>query len=240
MLPKIAHTDLKTAALLLGLLLPLARPAQASEFQSHDTIREAARRHILTNHADYPHPPTVRVSRLDSRLSLSACNKPLETFSAPGSRKLGRTTVGVRCNGDKPWSLYVTANVSVKAKIVVAATDLPRGTLLSAQDLTLVEHDLGKLHQSYLEDPAEAIGKTLKRELNRDEILNPFQISAPLAVKRGSPVMIIANNGALQVRARGTALSNGVIGERIRVLNKSSNRELEVTVISPGVAEIVM
>jgi flagella basal body P-ring formation protein FlgA len=39
------------------------------------------------------------------------------------------------------------------------------------------------------------------------------------------------------VRMPGKALGNGAIGERIKVENNSSSRQIEVTVISPGIVQ---
>ena len=225
---------------LLGVLLLPTTALSAGATQSHDSIREAARRHVLEKNTGYTVPPTVSVNRLDSRLRLQACDRPLETFSPPARRKLGRITVGVRCNGAKPWSLYVPVSVSIITKVVVAARDLPRGAILTASDLKLVEQDIARLNRGYIEQPTQAIGKITKRSLQRGHVLTPKQISTPLAVKKGNRVAIVASNSAIQVRMRGKALSNGATGERIRVQNISSKKEIEATVISPGVVRVSM
>jgi flagella basal body P-ring formation protein FlgA len=57
------------------------------------------------------------------------------------------------------------------------------------------------------------------------------------AVKKGNQVVILAQIGTLQVRMNGKALSNGAVGERIKVENNSSNRRIEATVIASGVVK---
>ncbi|MEJ2529203.1 MAG: flagellar basal body P-ring formation protein FlgA, partial [Gammaproteobacteria bacterium] len=71
-------------------------PAQllAGEIQSHDSIMQAARQHILDQNNDYPSPPEITVGRLDNRLRLAKCELPLETFTPQGKRRMGRITVG--------------------------------------------------------------------------------------------------------------------------------------------------
>ncbi len=225
---------------LLAALLSPAPALSSRAAQSHDSIREAARRHVLEKTAGYSVPPTVSVGRLDSRLRLQACDKPLETFSPPAGRSLGRITVGVRCSGTKPWSLYVPVTVAIITDVVVAARDLSRGAILTSKDLELVAQDITRLHRGFMERPGQAIGKTLKRNLRRGQVLTPNQIAAPLAIKKGSRVAIVASSGAIQVRMQGKALGNGATGERIRVQNLSSKKEIEATVISPGVVRVSM
>lgn len=223
----------------LTLLLP-ATAFSVGLYQSHESIREAAYQHIMERDTGYSIVPTITVNRLDSRLKLPACNIPLETFSSSATRSLGRITVGVRCHGNKPWSLYVSAAVGLITKVTVAARDLSRGSILTAADLKLAEHDIARLHRGFMEDPAQAIGKTLKRNLQQGRVLTAKLVAIPLAVKKGSRVTIIASSNAIQVRMQGKALSNGAAGERIQVQNRSSKRTLEATVISPGLVKISM
>ena len=223
----------------MAIALPLTLMAGA--MQSHDSIREAVRNHILAQSSNYPTRPEVSVGRLDSRLRLEQCSKPLETFSPPGKANSTRSTVCVRCNGQTPWSLYVPATVSIMLPIVVAATDLSRGALLTENDLTLKEHDITTLHRGYLEEIAGAIGKKLKRNLPRGQVLAPHQIATPLAVKRGNRVTIIAGTpGAFEIRTQGQALDNGAAGDRIKVRNISSKRVVEATIRSPGIVEVAL
>lgn len=220
-------------------------PSQAmsiavSGLQSHDSIRDAAHKHMLAQTINQDHTPVIEVGHLDSRLRLKACNKPLETFSPPGSRKKGRGTVGVRCSGDNPWSLYVPVKVSIMLPIVVAARELPRGKILTADDIQLEKRDITSIHRGYLEKTHYAIGKILKRSLRRGQILTASHAAAPQAIKKGSRVTIVANSGAIAIRMKGKALSSGARGERIQVQNLSSKRELDATVISPGIVEVTM
>jgi flagella basal body P-ring formation protein FlgA len=209
--------------------------------QSLDSIQQAARQYILERGVDYPSPPTVEADPLDSRLRLAECSQPLETFSPSATeRPFGKVTVGVRCTGQNPWSLFVPVTVSVMAPVVVAARDLARGDLIAAEDLRLETRDLSRLHRGYLERPDDAVGNRVRQHIRRDDVITPSRISVPLAVKRNSRVVIVASNPAIAVHMAGTALDSGGIGDRIRVRNRSSQRELEATIISQGVVQVAM
>ena len=56
----------------------------------------------------------------------------------------------------------------------------------------------------------------------------------------GQPVTIIAGDGIFEIRAKGLALENGVIGEMIRVKNVDSRKILSGTVAAPGVVEVAL
>jgi len=237
--------ELKTKDLLLKSMLvtALILPTfvfSADAIQSHESIREAAHNYAKESATGYSVPPTVAVNRLDSRLRLPKCEQPLETFSPPAQRKLGRATVGVRCSGSKPWSLYVPVMVSLNSDVIVAARNLTRGAILSAADLTLEKKDIARLRGGFFEQPTEAIGKALKRNLQQGQVLHAQHIATPNTVKKGSKVIILANSKKIQVRMPGKALDNGTMGELIRVQNSHSKKELEATVVSPGVVRVAM
>ena len=212
----------------------------ATPSQSHDSILEAARQHVLEQSDKYPSPPEVQTGRLDSRLRLAACDIPLETFSPPSNQQTAKVTVGVRCNGTKNWTLYVPVTVVVMADVVTAANELRRGQILTAQDLVIEQRDIARLHRGYLANLKEAIGKQVKYNIRRGQVLTPAKVAAPKAVKRNSRVTIVAQNPAIQVRMKGTALESGAIGDRIRVRNNSSKRELEAQVLAQGIVQVTL
>lgn len=213
---------------------------QAGETQSHGSIMDKARQHILDRASDYPSLPEVTAGRLDNRLRLAACERPLESFTPQGKRRLGKITVGVRCNGSHPWSLFVPVTVKVMADVVVAKGSLPRGTIIRAGDITLEQRDISRLHRGYLETKQAVLGKKLRQRLRQHQVVTPSQLDTPHAIKRNNRVTILANSKSLQIRMAGKALQNGSLGQLIRVRNVSSKKELDARVIAPGIVEVAM
>jgi flagella basal body P-ring formation protein FlgA len=232
-----------TALIILAVCLIPANGSAATDpgtLQSHGSIREAARQHILERSEEYPAPPKAQAGHLDNRLRLAACDQPLQTFSPPGKRLLGKVTVGVRCEGSKPWTLYVPVSVAVMSQVVVAKTELSRGATVTREDVKLEKRDIARLHRGYLDTLEKAVGKTVKYSVRPNQVVIPSRLVSPLAVKRNGRVTIIAANSSVQVRMSGTALENGSIGQRIRVKNRSSKRELEARVVEQGVVQVTM
>ena len=90
----------------------ISKAGQAIE--SHASIIHAVQQFLESQSEINQHSKfTIRVGRLDSRLRLSACESALETYLAPGGKLSGKTSVGVRCSGPKPWALYVPATVNI-------------------------------------------------------------------------------------------------------------------------------
>jgi len=224
--------------LLFSFCLTGPLPLAAAELQSHDSIRQAASAHALTNYPREKKGMNVKVTRLDHRLRLGRCDEPLETFSSPGGSNKFKQTVGVRCPGTNPWSIYVPVTIELKMKIVIASRELARGTLITAGDIRLEEREVSHLHRGFFVQPGRLIGMHLEKGLHENDVVSPRQLTAPQTIKRGSQVTILGRIGALKVRMEGKALADGTIGQRIRVQNKSSKRRVEAMVVAPGIVEV--
>jgi flagella basal body P-ring formation protein FlgA len=124
--------------------------------------------------------------------------------------------------------------------VVVTATELHRGALITQEDLKLEERDIARLNRGYLESMDQAVGKSVKQSIRRNQVLTPSKIVSPRAIKRNSRVTILASSDTIQVRMMGIALENGSVGERIRIRNQSSNREIDAKVVAPGVVQVAM
>lgn len=72
---------------------------------------------------------------------------------APGGRRTGNTSVGVRCHQPKPWSIYVPVNVKIHATVLTASRTLRRGDVVSAEDFQLAERDVTALPEGHFSTP---------------------------------------------------------------------------------------
>ncbi|MEJ2576345.1 MAG: flagellar basal body P-ring formation chaperone FlgA [Gammaproteobacteria bacterium] len=212
--------------------------AEQRSLQDHASIRAAAEDYVEANSEMFPVTPLVAAGDLDSRLQLGACSVPIEAFEPPNGLKPGRAIVGVRCDDDQPWKLYVPVEIQLPGEVVVAKRPLKRGEVLSNDDLTLAPRDLSRLHRDYYTEVEPLIGQSVRRTLRRNAVVTPSSVEAHDVVRRGSDVTIIAANPTVQVRMRGKALGDGSAGERIKVQNLSSGRELSATVVGTGLVRV--
>jgi flagella basal body P-ring formation protein FlgA len=224
----------------LSLLALLAQPATAADeaIQDPESIRETARQFAAGMAAAERGATRVEIGPLDRRLRLPQCDKPLSAFLSPGSRAATRQSIGVRCEGSSPWSLYVSATIERPGQVVVTARPVPRGQVITEDDVILAERDLGTLHRGYLTDLSQAVGQRAERDLPADEPVAPGKVGKPEVIKRGAEVTIMAADELLDVRVSGVALASGGVGERIRVRNASSKRELDAVVVDEGLVQV--
>jgi flagella basal body P-ring formation protein FlgA len=213
----------------------------AEPMESHQSIRAAAESFIAAEVlASYDVMPTVEAGRLDSRLKLAPCDQPLETNLPPGGRMLGNAIVGVRCSGTKPWNIYVPVKVSLYESVVVTASPMSSGQVISAGDVKLIERDVTRLHSGYFSGTTDVVGKKVKRSLPLGAVITRTMLREAIAIKRGQRISLVSGSGGLQVRMTGVAMADGAAGDRIEVRNLSSKRVIEGVVLSSADVQVGM
>ncbi|WP_213876107.1 flagellar basal body P-ring formation chaperone FlgA [Pseudomonas sp. dw_358] len=182
----------------------------------------------------------IEVAQLDPRLQMAACDKPLTaTQQSPGA-PLGRVTVKVRCEGEKPWTVFVGAQVKLFRQVVITTRPMKRDTVLADGDVSLHEQDVGLLSQGYLTGLDQALGQKLVRPTVNGQVLTPQHLEQVAVIAKGDQVVITARSGTLAVRMPGEALSDGGMSEQIRVRNLNSQRVVKAKVMGPGQVEVSM
>ncbi|WP_297526491.1 flagellar basal body P-ring formation chaperone FlgA [Thiohalobacter sp.] len=182
----------------------------------------------------------VRIGRLDPRLKLAPCRQPLEARLPDGARLIGRSSVQVSCPDLPGWSLYVTGQIDVFQKMLVTRRAIARGETLSRDDLVLAERNLARLQGGGFDDPAEILGKVAVRALPAGTPLRPALVRGRKLISRGDRVTLVADQGGIQVRMQGEAVSDGRAGERVRVRALSSRRIVEGRVAGAGVVKVTL
>lgn len=192
-----------------------AQPATPPGQQDPESIRRAALAFLQQQIAGLPGKTTATVTTAFPR-GLAACTT-LEPFMPTGARLWGRTTVGVRCAGERPWTVYLQAKVTVQATYYVAARQIAPGEPLSAADLVARDGDLTVLPLAVITDPAQAIGSTALARISAGLPLRQDLLKSAASVSAGQTVRVVAAGPGFTISAEGSALANGAPGQSVRV-----------------------
>ncbi|MDH5392170.1 MAG: flagellar basal body P-ring formation chaperone FlgA [Gammaproteobacteria bacterium] len=230
---------MKPITLILFLLLgPLPLSLHASSYHDMSTLNNLVT-DFLYNLPDIKrnNNTQIKVHAIDRRLKLSKCNKVTLNL-ATGSQLLGKTSIRVICKQPKAWSLYVTAMISRYDDIYLSNGSFNRGHIIRQNDVYKSRKDLAKLPFGYITNPVDIIGKQFKRHVQPGRIITPSQLSNPVVIKRGDIIALQSKTNGFRVSMKGSAMTDGAIGDRIRVKNSSSKRIVEGRVTRSGVVEI--
>ena len=240
----IRHAIVATAGLCIGfaaITMFVSINVMADDFQANDDIEKTAASFLQSRLAQSTTGKfEIHINPLDQRLKLSQCDTPLEAFLAPGAKLYGKTTVGVRCTGNKPWKVFVPANLALYEQVLAATRTIIRGEVLGSADLTLVDKQVTPASQSYFRDLQQAVGFIAKRSIPSGRVLTASMVQAPRLVQAGQEVILLATTPQLEVRMKGKALSAGAKGDVIQVRNVRTKRIVEGTVTHAGVVRVNM
>jgi flagella basal body P-ring formation protein FlgA len=134
----------------------------------------------------------------------------------------------------------VPAQVHLFRQVVIVKRPLKRGGIIGEDDVSLSERDISQMPQGYITSLDEAIGQKMTRQMVNGQIITPLQMEQAELIRKGDQVVIIAKSGTLLVRMPGEALSDGGLGEQIRVRNLNSKRVIKAHVTAPGQVEVTL
>ncbi len=195
--------------------------------------------------------PGAEVGRL-VRAAMAAAGEDVPDFSDPvrafppcagvpdvGPRQGSWSTAEVACAAPV-WSRAVRTGAAGPATVareadtaermvVTLARSVARGVVLTAEDVTLAPA-AARAPDGIFSDPAQVIGRRTKAAIGAGRAVLLRQLEPVWMVAKGNPVVLMANAGGLSVSAPAEALEDGGMGDVIRVLNLSSQREVKVVV----------
>lgn len=208
--------------------------ADTSQLQSLQALQNKIESYLLTKLADQDTQGTIKVAagNIDSRLKLRICaDDKLEIFNPYGNALINTTTIGIKCTEKvNHWTLYVPVKITILKRVLVTKNALTKGTLLKNDDFYAIEMDAQKLKQGYFTDANQVAGLVCKKEIAPETVLNPYNVELAKIVFKGQEVHIIATSGNLKISMGGIAMSDGALGDVIKVQNATSKKVIEAQI----------
>jgi len=205
------------ALLLLGGGAPShASIEQAQLAQIHKSVEQLVRRQT----AGLPGKVSFTLGAIDTRLNLPACPAP-EAFIPAGVRLWGNASVGVRCSGSNPWTIYVPVSVRILTGVVVAAQALAQGRSIEPSDMVVQEADLGQLPLAVITEPQQALGRIVTLSVAPGQPLRQDLLRSPPVIQQGQSVTLRAQGAGFKVSAEGKAVTNAAEGQVAQVRTPS-------------------
>ncbi|WP_248320716.1 MULTISPECIES: flagellar basal body P-ring formation chaperone FlgA [unclassified Caballeronia] len=190
-------------------------PSAAATAQDGESIRVAALAFLQQQAAGLPGKVDITVTPVFPR-GLAPCSA-LDPFMPTGARLWGRVTVGVRCVGERPWTLYVQARVSINATYYTAARAIAPGEVLASADLVARDGDLTAMPQAVVTDPSQAVGAVALSRVPAGLPLRTDMLRAASSVAIGQTVHVVADGSGFSISADGSAMNNAAPGQQVRV-----------------------
>ena len=191
-----------------------------SQYQEIPLIRKAVEEFIYSHTIGPVGEVKVEVGQIDKRITLPKCAK-LAPFMPPGSRLWGKTSVGVRCEKQESWTIYVQAEVKIMADVLHIARPVSRDQIIDYGDVALQTVNLTQMPEGILTAYTQAVGKIAVTNLSSGQPLRQNMLRAPYVILRGQNVKLMVNGRGFSVSSEGHALSDAAEGQVVQVRNPS-------------------
>lgn len=135
-----------------------------------------------------------------------------------GARAWGNTSVKVRCQTEKSWSMFVTVQVKVISDYLVTARPMSQGQVIAEADLAKNRGDLAGLPSGILTETSLAVGRSLVQSVNSGQPLRSDMLRQTFVVQQGQGVRVLSQGPGFQVTGgEGRALNNAMDGQVAQV-----------------------
>ena len=171
---------------------------------------------------------------IDERVEVPTCLSALEFSSSPEALSQSNVMVKAQCQ-DNDWYMFMVVKANETQRVVVFSSAVSPGTLLSTDNLKVINMNKKRLRSSTFADINDVVGARIKRRVSAGRPVNPNNLCF---VCKGDRVTISAGNSNMQVKTTGVALEDGRMGETIQVKNRRSNKMIYARVASTGQVEI--
>ncbi len=207
---------------------------------SREMMAEELRKHIEANVPWDPADTMIAVTPPTQPFVVPEGDLEVLWWPNPQYRWLGTGTFRgeIRVDGHVKRSFTCRANIEAYADVLVADTDLPRGTKLSIADIRVQRKALSQLRYGFVNDPDKAVGLLTRKTLFPGDIITKRDLVPPRLVKRFQMVSIEVRVGTLLVQGRARALKDGSAGDIIECKNERSKEQFYGRVREDGVVVV--
>jgi flagella basal body P-ring formation protein FlgA len=158
--------------------------------------------------------------------------EPIATF------KHALLPVDVMQNGKTVRTIWIAADIIIRAQVVQAAARITFGSTIAPADVKEALTEITDARAQYFRACSEVIDKVMRRTLSPGDPLTRDTVTNPLLIHSGETVRVRLERGPIVLSAMAKAEQDGKLGESIRIRNLDFSRSLKATVIGRGEVRI--
>ncbi len=171
----------------------------------------------LALHLPVDRPPEIQVAAL--------------SYDPRSERLAAKVVVGVGADAART---VVRGRALQMTEVPVLRHRLARNQVIAADDLEWTRVPVARLGRGTVTDPAEIVGKSLRRALRPGRQIRDGDLQAPLMVTKNSLVTLRLETAHMRLTVQGRALESGGLGEVVRVVNTKSNTLIYARISGPN------
>ena len=218
----------------------LVRVRRATQDVSEAAVRGIVERFLAEALGQGAGEAVLRTVEVAGPIRLPAGPYRARVIPPPGTPLFRRVRLQLEFTvDDRPVrTVWATADVGLFGPVVLARRPVARGEMLTEADLAVERRDLSDLPREVVSDLDGAVGRVARTPLVPYVPLRRDQLGEPAAVHRGDVVLLVAERGGLRITAPGEVREDAGLGQQVRVVNRTSRRDLVGRVLDPSTVAV--
>ncbi len=186
------------------------------------------------------HRVKIKLVQISNGLMLPDMPYSYKVVPPNDTRYLGTVPLNVvfDIQGQPPKKAWATVKIEVETDVIVVNKPLNRNQTIGKDDVNVVSMDMADLPSNYISRLEDVVGKKTLRIMNPKEVFRTDIVELPPMVKRNDRVSIVAESGNLRITAVGEVKESGGIGDRVKVVNLSSNKEIFARILDSKTVQV--
>ncbi len=135
-------------------------------------------------------------------------------------------TVLFDLENDEVKKVRVSTKADLLREVLVTTRYLSKHHQIKEEDVELVLKKVSPFHLKVIADPKLVIGKRTTLSINPGEMLLEGMVEVIPLIRKGDQVILLIENPKFKITAIGEAKEEGRIGDRIKVVNLTTKREV--------------
>lgn len=161
-----------------------------------------------------------------------------ESFEVSDQQDRFSAVIALPVTENKQSSIRLSGRIQEVRLVPMFNRLVTPGEVIATEDIRWKKHPSKRVTMRSIVSTKSLVGQTVRRAIAPGKLLSKNDIVMPIVVAKGSTVSITLHSGALTLKAKGRALTDGGAGDTIRVMTTNSKRTIEAIVISPDKVEV--
>lgn len=142
-------------------------------------------------------------------------------------------------DGESVAQTKLSGRYFVLQEIAVPLRDVSKDEIIKQEDVSYLMVRAGKIKNDTLRDDYKLVGKQAVRTLKAGKPVSEKDVREEVIVRKGQDVLVVYKNKGLQITSKMEALEDGAKGERIKLLNTKSGKEVAGKVVDKNMVEVL-